>query len=118
MNRTRRFVLAAALTVALAAPAIAHHGWGSYDASKPLTITGQIKHTTFQYPHVHVMIDHQGNTWEITLAPPSRMEARRAVLAVVKEGNTMAASGYVSTARPHEMRAERITVDGKTCEMR
>ena len=118
MIRTRRFVLAAGLILAFAAPAIAHHGWGSYDASKPLTITGQIKHSTYQYPHVHVMIDHEGNTWEITLAPPSRMEARKAVLAVVKEGNTMADYGYASTARPHEMRAERITVNGTTYEMR
>lgn len=118
MIRTRRSILAAGLVLALAAPAIAHHGWGSYDASKPLTITGQIKHSTYQYPHVHVMMDHEGNTWEITLAPPSRMEARKAVLAVVKEGNTMAAYGYASTARPHEMRAERITVNGTTYEMR
>ncbi len=101
-----------------AAPVLAHHGWGSYDASKPITITGAIKHSTYQYPHVHAMIDHQGNTWEITLAPPSRMEARQAVIAVVKEGNVMSAYGYASTAKPHEMRAERITVNGKTYEMR
>jgi hypothetical protein len=115
----RRFVLGAIAAVALGtAPVLAHHGWGSYDASKPLTITGVIKHSTYEYPHVHAMIDHEGNTWEITLAPPSRMEARRAVLAVVKEGNVMAAYGYASTAKPHEMRAERITVDGTTYEMR
>jgi hypothetical protein len=119
MTAKPRFVIAAiAAALAVAAPVMAHHGWGSYDASKPLTITGPIKHSTYQYPHAHVMIDHEGNTWEITLAPPSRMEARRAVLAVVKEGNVMAAYGYASTAKPHEMRAERITVDGKTYEMR
>lgn len=119
MVARHRFVVAALAAAALgAAPVLAHHGWGSYDASKPITITGPIKHSTYQYPHVHVMVDHEGNTWEITLAPPSRMEARRAVLAVVKEGNVMAAYGYASTARPHEMRAERIAVDGKTYEMR
>lgn len=119
MIQRARFATAALAAVLLAAaPVVAHHGWGSYDASKPFTITGPIKHSTYQYPHVHVMIDHQGATWEITLAPPSRMEARRAVLAVVKEGNVMAAYGYASTARPNEMRAERITVDGKTYEMR
>ena len=30
----------------------------------------------------------------------------------------MAAYGYASTARPHEMRAERIIVNGTTYEMR
>ncbi len=119
MPFTRRIVLAACAAALLgAAPVLAHHGWGSYDASKPITITGPIKHSTYQYPHVHVMIDHEGKTWEITLAPPSRMEARKAVLAVVKEGNVMSAYGYASTTTPNEMRAERITVDGKTYEMR
>jgi len=119
MPLTRRIALVAIGAAFLGAgPVVAHHGWGSYDASKPITITGAIKHSTYQYPHAHVMIDHEGNTWEITLAPPSRMEARQAVLAVVKEGNVMAAYGYASTAKPHEMRAERITVNGKTYEMR
>ena len=112
------FSLAAAAALAAAAPVLAHHGWGSYDAANPFTITGAMKHVTYEYPHVHVMVDHDGKTWEITLAPPSRMEARQAVLAVVKPGKTIAAYGYASKAKPAEMRAERITIDGKTYEMR
>jgi len=33
-------------------------------------------------------------------------------------GKSISAYGYPSTATPDEMRAERITVDGKTFEMR
>jgi hypothetical protein len=119
MTATRRIALAATAAAFLgAAPVLAHHGWGSYDAAKPFTITGPVKHSVFQYPHAHVTIDHQGKTWEITLAPPSRMESRGAVADVIKEGKVVAAFGYASTARDAEMRAERITVDGKTYEMR
>ncbi len=119
MPFSRRIVLAAFAAALLgAAPVLAHHGWGSYDAAKPFTITGPVKHSVFQYPHAHVTIDYQGKTWEITLAPPSRMESRGATADVIREGKVMAAYGYASTAREAEMRAERITVDGKTYEMR
>ena len=37
---------------------------------------------------------------------------------MVAVGKTVIAYGYVSTAEKDEMRAERITVDGKTIEMR
>ena len=56
--------------------------------------------------------------WMVTLAPPSRMENRGAVAAVVAVGKKIAAYGYPSTAVKNEMRAERITVDSKTYEMR
>ena len=43
----------------------------------------------------------------------SRREA-----AVVSVGKTVSAYGYPSTVEKDEMRAERITIDGKTYEMR
>ena len=118
MMLVRRIVLLGLVAALGATPVLAHHGWGSYDASRPFTITGPVKRSVFQYPHAHVMIDHDGKTWEITLAPPSRMEARGALAEVIGEGKVVAAFGYASTAREAEMWAERITVDGKTFEMR
>ena len=46
------------------------------------------------------------------------MSNRGAAAAVVAVGKTVSAYGYPSTAQKDEMRAERITVDGKTYEMR
>jgi hypothetical protein len=43
---------------------------------------------------------------------------RGALAALVTVGKTISAVGYPSTAQKDEMRAERITVDGKTIEMR
>ena len=59
--------------------ALAHHGWGSYDAAKPFTIRGQVETLRWQNPHVHVDVKHQGATWEAVLAPPFRMEGGAAV---------------------------------------
>ena len=56
--------------------------------------------------------------WTVTLAPTSRMVNRGALAAMVTVGKNVSAYGYPSTAQPDEMRAERITVDGKTIEMR
>jgi hypothetical protein len=52
------------------------------------------------------------------LAPTSRMANRGALAEMVQVGNDISAYGYPSTVEKDEMRAERITVDGKTIEMR
>ena len=54
----------------------------------------------------------------MTLAPTSRMTSRGASADVVAVGKTVSAYGYPSTVQKDEMRAERITVDGKTYELR
>jgi len=56
--------------------------------------------------------------WTVTLAPTSRMSSRGATEKVIAAGNNVSAYGYPSTVEKDEMRAERITVDGKTYEMR
>jgi uncharacterized protein DUF6152 len=112
-----RLALLAALAV-LAGPALAHHGWGSYDAAHPVTVTGPILTAKFENPHVTVTVRGSDKVWTVILAPTSRMDTRGAVQAVVAVGKDVAAFGYPSTVEKHEMRAERITVDSKTYEMR
>jgi hypothetical protein len=105
--------------VALAAgAAVAHHGWGSYDAAKPVTITGPIQTSKFENPHATVTIRNSDKVWTVTLAPTSRMSTRGVSPQMIAVGKSISAYGYPSTATPDEMRAERITVDGKTFEMR
>jgi hypothetical protein len=114
---TLRFTLVAALAL-LAGPAVAHHGWGSYDAAKPVTVSGPILTSKFENPHVTLTVRGSDKVWTVTLAPTSRMITRGALAEMVAVGKTISAVGYPSTAQPNEMRAERITVDGKTVEMR
>jgi hypothetical protein len=103
---------------ALAGPAIAHHGWGSYDAAKPVTVAGAILTSKYENPHVTLTVRGSDKVWTVTLAPTSRMINRGAIDKLVAVGKTVSAYGYPSTAQRDEMRAERITVDGKTYEMR
>jgi Family of unknown function (DUF6152) len=104
--------------VAVAAPAAAHHGWGSYDAAKPVTVAGPILTSKYENPHATLTVRGSDKVWTVTLAPTSRMTSRGAIMQIVAVGKTISAYGYPSTAEPDEMRAERITVDGKTYEMR
>ena len=98
--------------------ASAHHGWGSYDSAKKFTIESAIEMVAWQNPHAHVMLKFENATWEVTLAPISRMQRRGLSEEMLKTGTVIKAEGYPSTRREHEMRAERITVDGKVYEMR
>ncbi len=114
----RRIGVAAAFLLAALLPASAHHGWGSYDAGKMVTVEGKIVTSRYENPHVTLTVEAQDKTWTLTLAPVSRMRNRGATEELVAPGKVITAVGYVSTRDPDELRAERITVDGKTIEMR
>jgi hypothetical protein len=113
-----RMVLTAALLLAALLPAAAHHGWGSYDARNPITVEGKIATSKYENPHVIITVEGKDKVWTVTLAPTSRMQNRGALQEMVAPGKTISAYGYPSTVDKDEMRAERITVDGKTIEMR
>jgi Family of unknown function (DUF6152) len=102
----------------LTGAALAHHGWGSYDAAKPVTVAGPIMTSKFENPHATITVKGADKVWTITLAPTSRMTSRGATDKVIAVGQNVSAYGYPSTVEKDEMRAERITVDGKTYEMR
>lgn len=101
-----------------AAPAAAHHGWGSYDVSKVFTIDAPVDHLDWSNPHAHLKLKHNGAEWEATLAPLSRMQLRGLTEEMLKPGTMVRVEGYPSTRTANEMRAERITVAGKTIELR
>jgi hypothetical protein len=113
-----RPVAFALATLGFAGAALAHHGWGSYEAKKTLTITSPVEHLEWQNPHVHIHVAHEGATWEAVLAPPFRMEARGLSPALIKVGTPVQVIGYPSTKSEREMRAERIVVGDKTFELR
>ena len=61
----------------LTSAAVAHHGWGSYDANKPVTITGPILSSKFENPHATITVRASDKVWTVTLAPTSRMSSAR-----------------------------------------
>ena len=111
--------LAAALSL-LAIPSLtlAHHGWSEYDAGQTLTLTGQVGESGYEHPHGYVKLVTPGKTWIAVLAPPSHMDNRGLTREMLKPGTTVTIVGYQNRSNPEEMRAERITVGGKTVELR
>jgi Family of unknown function (DUF6152) len=110
--------ITAILMLAASSAALAHHGWGSYDAKNPVTVTGPVLTSKYENPHVAITVKAADKVWTVTLAPTSRMINRGALIELVAVGKQVTAFGYPSTVEKDEMRAERITVDGKTIEMR
>ena len=106
--------------IGLAVPmaALAHHGWSEYDSSKVLKLTGKIVESGYEHPHGHIRFDAPGKTWNVILAPPSRMENRGLQKEWLKPGATATVEGYANRNKPEEMRAERIIINGKTVELR
>jgi hypothetical protein len=98
--------------------ALAHHGWGSYDAGRVMTITGNVEQANWENPQLMVVVPHQGRSWEAVLAPPFRMSARGLNADMIRPGTQVRLEGYPSTRTATEMRAERIVVNGRTYELR
>lgn len=112
----KRTLVTAALV--LPAAAWAHHGWSEYDASKALKLTGKVLASGYEHPHGHVRLQTPDKTWNVVLAPPSRMERRGLEKGALKAGATVTVEGYPNRSKADEMRAERIRVDGKSVELR
>ncbi len=100
------------------APATAHHGWSGYDSSKEMTLTGTIREAGYEHPHGYVRLEAGGKVWVVVLAPPTRMENRGLPRAELRPGATATVVGYPNRTDPSELRAERITLGGKTTELR
>ena len=114
---TRRIPIALA-GLFVAGTALAHHGWGDYDASKMFTIEAPIETVNPGNPHAVVTVKHGGKTWLAVLAPPSRMSTRGLPADTLKPGIVVKLEGYPKRTGEPEMRAERITAGGKTIELR
>ncbi len=69
-------------------------------------------------PHGSLIVEGQGKRWHVVLAPPPRMRNRGLVPEMLAVGTPVRIEGYPSKVTDGEMRAERITVGGKTLELR
>jgi hypothetical protein len=107
----------AALSV-MAPAAWAHHGWSSYDQEKVLEVRAPLKDLSWGNPHGMAKVEWQGATWDVVLAPTSRMEARGLSQDMVSQGQPVTLVGYPKRDGTLEMRIERVIVGGKTVELR
>jgi hypothetical protein len=113
----KRLILLAAGLV-FSAGTLAHHGWSEYQADKPLDLTGTIEQAGYEQPHGFVRLKTANKTWLVVLAPPSRMENRGLARETLVPGQRATVHGYPHRSKGDEMRAENITIEGKTTELR
>lgn len=116
-----RAIMAAMLATGLVTgtgQALAHHGWSGYDSTRELTLTGTIAEAGYEHPHGYMKLRAGNKLWVVVLAPPTRMDNRGLAREALRPGATATVVGYPNRTDPDEMRAERITVAGKTTELR
>ncbi len=119
MSIRKPSIVFAALVAALGLPAaFAHHGWTEYNDKEVLNLTGTVIESKYENPHATIKVKTADKTWFAWLAPITRMESRGLNSEMVKVGATVTVVGYPSTAKPGEMRVERIIVGGKSTELR
>jgi hypothetical protein len=116
----RRVLAFATVSLALVLPAaaVAHHGWGSYDAAKTVKVTAPLTNVEWRNPHGMAKVAYGGKTWDVVLAPTARMESRGLAPAMINAGQQVTLEGYPRSDGTAEMRIERITAGGKTIELR
>ena len=115
-----RTLAAAVATFALLAPvaSFAHHGWSSYDAGQVIKLTAPLSEVSWRNPHGTAKVSYQDRVWTVVLAPVARMEARGLTEAMLASGKPVTVEGYPRRDGAPEMRIERVTVQGKTVELR
>ena len=118
---TRHFHAAsfAALTLLMAAPAFAHHGFASYSRD---VITVQAKVTEFHFinPHVQIYFDITNDAgeiehWQGELTAPNKLARAGWTKTTFKPGDMLQISGEVARNGGHSIRIrEIITASGES----
>lgn len=116
-NRPRVWFLLMAL-LACSSFTVLHHGWANYDQTKKMNLTGKVIESSYENPHGMMKLKVDNKTWNVVLAPPTRMSSRGLTAKMLSEAKTATVVGYPHKTVKDEMRAERITIGGTTTELR
>ncbi len=93
--------------------------WPAYDMAKQQKLTGVIKQTIYdrsKYAMLKLQVDNR--LLDVILAPPVRMDFRGLVEEMLKPGATVSVVAYPSKQIQNEVRAETLTLNGTTTELR
>jgi hypothetical protein len=79
MNARRRFVLTLP-ALAFAPQLFAHHGWSSFDESKPIYLEGVIKSVKWENPHATLTLDITRNATAPADLPKAQIPKQTAIV--------------------------------------
>lgn len=114
-TRTAAHALLASLVLALAAaPAPAHHGWGG-NATEHMELTGKVEQAlSLAGPHATMKLLVDGQSWDLTLAPPPRTAQAGLTETTIPLGATITIRGHRNLdPKRFEIKTERVTYAGK-----
>jgi len=95
------------------------HDWPAYDLTKQQKVTGVIRELTYRAaPPVMKIETADKKMLSVVIAPPPRMEFRGLSDDALKNGVTVSVVAYPSKQIKDEVRAETLTVGGKSFELR
>lgn len=95
MNRRQFSIALPALFISPAA--LSHHGWSSFDESKPIYLEGKVKAVKWQNPHAELVID---------MSASASLPADLAKRALPKQTQTVDGAKVMSTAALPKARGE------------
>ena len=107
----RGLLLSLSLLVAL--PSIAHHGWSEYEQTKLIKLTGKVTQSGYEHPHGFIKLTSDGKEWVAVLAPPFRMENRGLLKTDIADGAQVTVEGYVNRSKPVVLAQNRSTLATK-----
>jgi hypothetical protein len=110
----------ALLAVVAAAPVAAHHSFAAeYDATKGITVTGEVERVEWTNPHARVVVngkDETGKTarWDFELGPPTPLMRNGWTRNSLKPGTTITVTGFRSKDEPTVANARTVKLaDGR-----
>jgi hypothetical protein len=102
------------VSLPLAAPAGAHHGWAEYEDTQ-FEITGTLASpVSLAGPHATATIRADDDVWELVFAPSTRTARAGLTEDVIPVGDTVTASGHRHRdPQELEVKTERLMWNGK-----
>lgn len=84
-------VLVALICVSLT---LFHHGWANYNQNKVLDFETVIEQSTYENPHAMARVKYEKATWDVYLAPATRMTARGVSAEMIRKGTKLRIVAY------------------------
>lgn len=107
-------LLALGAGAVLPALAFGHHGWSWY-GEDDFSLTATVVEKDFGNPHDRLVLEADGERWNVLLSPPSRSRRAGFDESAVAVGDTVTAYGHRHReADTLEMKTERIRVGDET----
>ena len=108
-------VLAGALAIAL--PALAHHGWADYQTEES-EVTGVVQSVELGAPHGLIKVKAANGVWDVMLAPPAGIQRAGLEKSALPVGTRVTARGHRhNDPNRLEIKTERLVVGNRTYDL-